>query len=111
MRSIFVGIILLSTSMAAADAAQVQKHNQRLPGYGYRQALIGHRRSTPDDRQPAQDNLEKIDTDNQQLDPAASRDGVIDVGQVHSEEDALTKRIERDNARLDREIGGICSGC
>lgn len=109
MRSIFVGIILLSTSMAAADTAQVQKHLQR--GYGYRQALIGHRRPTPDDRQPAQDDLEKIDTDNHQLDPPASRDGVIDAGQVHSEEDALTKRIEQDNARLDRLIGGICSGC
>jgi hypothetical protein len=110
MRSIFVGIILLSTSMADADAALVQRHPQRFPGYGYRQALIDHRRPTQDGRQPAQDDPEKIDTDNQQLDPPASRD-VVDAGQVHSEEDALTRRIEQDNARLDRDIRGICPSC
>jgi hypothetical protein len=111
MRSIFVGIILLAGSMAAADAEQAQKHPQRLPGYGYRQALIGHRRPTQDDRQPAQDDLDKIDTDNQQLDPPARRDGAISAGQVHIEEDALTRRIAQDNARLDREIRRICPSC
>jgi hypothetical protein len=111
MRSIFVGIILLSASMAAVDAAQAQKHPQRLPGYGYRQASIGHRQPTQGDLQPAQDDLQKIDKDNRQLDPAASPDGIIGVDQVHSEEDALTKRIEQDNARLDREIRGICRSC
>ena len=111
MRSIFVRVILLSTSMAAADAAQVQKHSQRLPGYGYRQALIGHRQPTRDGLQPAQEDLEEIDNSNQQIDPPTSADSMIDAGQVHSEEDVLTKRIEQDNARLDGEIGGICSGC
>jgi len=38
MRSFFAGIIMLSASMAIVDAAQAQKHPQRLPGYGYRQA-------------------------------------------------------------------------
>ena len=44
MRSIFVGVILLSAAMATVNVAQAQKHAQRLSGYGYRQALIGHRR-------------------------------------------------------------------
>ena len=74
-----------------------------------RQALIGHRQPIQDDLQPAEEDLEKIDKGNQQLDPPARRD--IDVGQVRSEEDALTKRIEEDNARLDREIRGICPSC
>jgi hypothetical protein len=34
MRSIFAGMIMLSASMAIVDAAQAQKHPQRLPGYG-----------------------------------------------------------------------------
>jgi hypothetical protein len=111
MRSIFAGIIMLSASMAIVDAAQVQKHAQRLPGYGYRQALIGHRKPTQDDLQPAQNDLEKIDEGPQQLDPPARQDGMIGVGQVHSKEDALTKRIEQDNARLDRKIRGVCPSC
>jgi hypothetical protein len=111
MRSIFVGIILLSASMTVVDAAQAQEHPKRLPGYGYRQALIGHRQLTQRDLQPAHDDLEKIDTDNQQLDPLASRDSIIGVSQVHSESDALTKKIEQDNARLDLEIIGMCPSC
>ena len=111
MRSFFAGIIMLSASMAIVDAAQAQKHPQRLPGYDYRQALIAHRQPTKDDLQPTQDDLEKIDKGYQQPDPPARRDGIIDVGQVHSEGDALTKRIEQDNARLDREIRGICPSC
>ena len=49
MRSIFAGIIVLSALMAVVDVAQAQKHPKRLPGYGYRQALIGHRQPTQDD--------------------------------------------------------------
>jgi hypothetical protein len=111
MRPIFLGIILLSASITAVDAAQAQKRSQRLPGYGYRQALISHRQPTGDDLQPAQDDLEKIDTDSQQLDPPKSRDGIVGAGRVRSEHDAPTKRIEKDNARLDREIEGICPSC
>ena len=111
MRSIFAGIIMLSASMAIVDAAQAQKHPERSRGHGYRQALIAHRQPTRDDLQPAQENLERIDDGNRQPDPPARRDGNIDAGQVHSEEDALTKRIEQDNARLDRVIRGICASC
>ena len=111
MRSIFAGIIMLSASLAIVDTAQAQKHPQRLPGYGYRQALIAHRQPAQDDLRPAQDDLEKINKSYQQPDPPAGRDGIIGAGQVHSNEDALTKRIEQDNARLDREIRGICPSC
>jgi hypothetical protein len=81
MRSIFGGIIMLSASMAIAHAAQAEKH-------GYVQALIGQ-------RQPIQ----------------ASADNQISADQVHPKEDALTRRIERDNARLDRLVQGVCPSC
>lgn len=81
MRSIFGGIIMLSASMAVAHAAQVEKH-------GYVQALIGQ-------RQPIQ----------------ASADKQISADQVHPDEDALTRRIGRDNARLDRLVRDVCPSC
>ena len=54
--------------------------------HNYAQALISHRESVQ-----------------------ANRDN-IGVDPVHSNEDALTKRIEQDKIRLDRAIE-ICSGC
>jgi hypothetical protein len=90
MRSLFVGMIMLSASMAVVDTAQAQI--QRPPGYGSVRAPIGHRQRTQDDLQPTQDNLEKIDKDNQQLDLPASQDEITGAGQVQSEEDALTKQ-------------------
>ena len=81
MRSIFAGIIMLSASMAVVHTAQAEKH-------GYVQTLIGR-------QQPSQ----------------PSREETIDAGQVHLEEDPLTKRIEQDNARLDRLIRDICPSC
>lgn len=65
---------------AAADAAQAQRH-------GYVQALIGHRQPIP-----------------------VSRDNPIRVDQIRPNEDALTRRIEQDNIRLDRVIE-ICPSC
>jgi len=106
MRSIFAGIIMLLASMAVAHTAQVQKH-----GYGHVRASIGHQQPTQDDAQRSRDDLKKIKKDNQEVDPPAGSDDMIGGDQVHSEEDALTKRIEQDNARFDREIGGICRGC
>jgi hypothetical protein len=111
MRSIFAGIIMLSASMAIVDAAQAQKPRQRLPGASYRQALIAHPQPAQDDRQATLHDLEKIDDGYHEPDPPARQNGIIGAEQVRSEEDALTKRIEQDNARLDREISGICAGC
>jgi hypothetical protein len=65
------------------------------------QAPIGHRRPTQVDLQPTQDDLERIDKDNHELDLPASQDGITGAGPVPAEEDALTKRIEQDNPRLD----------
>jgi hypothetical protein len=65
MRSIFAGIITLSASMAVVDAAQAEKH-------GYMQAVISHQQSTQ-----------------------ASWDETIGADRHHSEQDALTQRIER----------------
>jgi hypothetical protein len=106
MRSIFAGIIMLSASMAVVHTAQAQKH-----GCGHMQASIGHLQPTQDDVQQSRDDLKKIEKDNQEVDPPAGPDDKIGGDQVHSEEDALTKRIEQDNARLDREIRGICPSC
>jgi hypothetical protein len=80
MRSIFTGVVILSASMGHMQTAQAEKHT-------YVQAVIGH-------RQPFQ--------------PSADR--TIGVDQVHSEDDALTKRIQQDNTRLDRVID-ICPSC
>jgi hypothetical protein len=66
--------------MSYVQTAQAEKHT-------YVQALIGH-------RQPFQ----------------PSADKTIGADQVHSAEDALTKRIEQDNTRLDRAID-ICPSC
>jgi hypothetical protein len=80
MRSIFAGIIMLSASMAVVHAAQAEKH-------GYMQPVISYQQSIQ-----------------------ASRDETLGADQHHSEQDVLTKRIERDNTRLDRLID-ICPSC
>jgi hypothetical protein len=80
MRLIFTGVVVLSTSMSHVQTVQAEKQT-------YVQALIGH-------RQPFQ----------------PSADKTIGPGQVHSAEDALSKRIEEDNTRLDRAID-ICPSC
>jgi hypothetical protein len=90
--------------MAFVHAAEAQQHTQKPPGYGYMQARIGHRQSTQDD-------LRKIEKDNRDLDLPASQDDIIGAGQVHSEEEDLTKNIEQDSVRLDREIRNIRPGC
>jgi hypothetical protein len=109
MRSLFVGIIMLSASMAVVDTAQAQIH--RPAGYGSMQAPIGHRQPTQYDSQPTQDDRDKIDKDNQQLDQPASQDEITGAGQVQSREDALTNRIGQDNPALDSEITDICPSC
>ena len=40
-----------------------------------------------------------------------TRDEVNGADQVESGEDALAKRIDEENARLDRLLRGICRGC
>ena len=62
--------------MLSASMAVV--HPAQAEKHGYMQAVIGHRQ--------------------------ASQDKSIDASQHYSEEDVLTKRIERDNTQLDRLI-------
>jgi hypothetical protein len=80
MRSIFFGVILLLVSTAVVHPAHAEK-----PAYA--QALIAHRQSIQ-----------------------VSRDNLNGVDQAHPDQDALTKRIEQDNIRLDRLIE-ICPSC
>jgi hypothetical protein len=104
MRSIFVGIISLSASMAVALPAQAQQHSKRAPGYDYVQTLMGPQQSTNND-------LKMIERDNQDLELPASQDDIVGADQVHSEEDTQTKRIDQDSVRIDREIRNICPSC
>ena len=112
-----VGLAVLPQMVHAVEGAarcvdvSVPKKAIEVPGYGSMQAPIGHRQLTQYDLQPAQDDLEKIDNDNQQLDPPASQDEIIGAGQVQSREDALTNRIGQDNPVLDSEITDICPTC
>ena len=80
MRSLFFGVILLLASTAVVHPTQAEKHV-------YAQAFISH-------RQPI----------------TTSREQLISVDQTHPEDDALTRRIEQDNIRLDQLIE-ICPSC
>lgn len=80
MRSIFGGVIMLLSSTAVVHAGEANKQ-------GYAQAFIGH-------QEPIQ----------------VSRDKPTGVDNIHPDLDALTRRIERDNTRLDRLIE-ICRSC
>jgi hypothetical protein len=76
--------------MAVVDIAQAQIQSQRPPGYGSMQS------PTQDGLQPTQDDLEKIDKDNQLLNLPASQYDITGAGQV---------------PRLDSEIRDICPSC
>jgi hypothetical protein len=80
MRSIFFGVILLLSSTAVVDPAHAEKP-------GYTQAFISHPQQIP-----------------------ISQDKLNGVDQGRPDQDALTKRIEQDNIRLDRLIE-ICPSC
>jgi hypothetical protein len=54
---------------------------------------------------------ESVAKDNELFDLPTNQDKVIGAEQVESEENALAKRIEQENAQLDRELRGICRGC
>jgi hypothetical protein len=101
MRTIFARIVMLSALTAVVHAAPAQRHAQIQPGYGYIQAPVGHRQS-------AQDDVEKIEKDNEQLDLPASQDSITGADEVPSEENTVAKMIEQENARLDRQLKGVC---
>jgi hypothetical protein len=114
MRSIFAAIIMLSASTAVGHTAEAQGHARIRPGHGYMQAPVGHRQPTQHDVTGAnqiQFDKKRVEKDDELLDLPATRDKVIGADQVDSEENALAKMIEQENARLDRELRGICRGC
>jgi hypothetical protein len=80
MRSIVFGAILLLASTAVVHAVQAEKPD-------YAQAYVSHRQSI-----------------------TTSREQRIGVDQPHPRGDALTRRIERDNIRLD-QLMDICPSC
>jgi hypothetical protein len=114
MRAIFAGIIMVTASTALVHAAESRKHARMQPAYGYMQAPTGHRQPTKDDVtgvHQVQFDKKSIDKDNELLDLPSTQDKVQGADQVEAEENALAKTIEQENARLDRELRGICRGC
>jgi hypothetical protein len=114
MRSIFAAILILSVLTAVVHAGQAQRHAQTQPGYGYMQAPVGHRQLTQDDVTGAnqvQFDKKRVEKDNDLLDLPTTQDQVMGADQVESEENALAKTIEQENARLDHDLRGICRGC
>jgi hypothetical protein len=103
MRSIFVGIVVLSASITVVHEAQAQVQPQRPSAHGYVQPPMGYQQSTSED-------LKAIEKDNERNGLPPSRDDITGVP-VQSEENALTNRIDQDNTRLDRLIKGICPTC
>jgi hypothetical protein len=114
MRSIFAAIIIVSASTAVVHSAEAQKLARSQPAYGYTQAPVGHRQPTQDDitgTNQVQFDNKSIEKDNELLDLPATQDKIIGADQLQSEDNALARMIGQENARLDREISGICRGC
>ena len=91
MRSIFVGIIIVSASTAVVHTAEAQKLA----------------------RSPNQVQFDKtsIEKDNELLDLPPTQDKIIGADQLQSKDNDLARMIAQENARLDRTIRGICRGC
>jgi hypothetical protein len=109
MRSIFAAIIIVSASTAVVHTAEARK-----PAYRYMQAPAGHRQPTQDDVTAAnqvQFDKKIVEKDNELLDLPPTQNKIIGANQVQSKDNGLARMIGEENARLDREISGICRGC
>ena len=114
MRSIFAAIIIVSASAAVVHAAEARKLARSQPAYGYMQAPAGHRQPTQDDVTAAdQVEFDKkiVEKDNKLLDLPPTQNKIIGADQLQSKDNGLARMIGEENARLDREISGICRGC
>jgi hypothetical protein len=114
VRAIFAVIIIMAASTALVHTAEAQKHARIQPGYAYTRAPGGHRQPTQDGvtgTNQVQFDKKRVEKDNELLDLPPTRDKVMGANQVASEENALAKMIEQENARLDQELKGICRGC
>jgi hypothetical protein len=112
--SIFAAIIMLSASTAVGHSAEAQKHARIGPAYGYMQAPVGHRQPVEHEVTGAnqvQFDKKRVEKDNELLDVPSTRGKIIGADQIQSEENGLAKMIEQENARLDRQLKGICRGC
>jgi hypothetical protein len=105
MRSIFAAMIMLSVSTAVVHAGTAQNDTKIQPSYGYYMHM-----QAPVGRSPTEAD-KKIERDNELLDLPATQDKIIGANRVQSNENALGKMIEQENARVYREISGICRGC
>jgi hypothetical protein len=114
MRSTFAAIIMLSASTTVVHSAEAQKPPGIQSGYDHIPAPVGHRQLTQNDVTGAnqiQFDKKRVETDNELLDLPTTQDKVTGANQVESEENAMAKTIEQENAQLDRQLRGICRGC
>jgi hypothetical protein len=109
MRSILVGIAMMTACAAGLDVAQAQENAQARPGGAYLEAPVGHRQPTREDQEGTA-SRRRIEQDSEQLN-ASTQNDVDGVDDVRSHEDALARKIELENDELDRELRGICRGC
>ena len=107
MRSIFAAIIIASASTAVVHSAEVQKLAPRQPAYGYMQAPVVQ----DDGANQVQFDKKIIEKDNELLDLPPTQNKAIGADQLQSEDNALAKTIEQENAQDDRAVRGICGGC
>jgi hypothetical protein len=114
MHAIFAALIMVSGSTPVVHAREVAKYAEVQPGHGSMRAPVGHRQPTQRDvavaRQPQSDQ-KIIAQDNELLDLPPSQNHVTGAAQIESDDSALTKMIEEENARIDRLIRSICRGC
>jgi hypothetical protein len=114
MRSIFVGIIVVSASAAVLHTAEARNLARSQSDYGYMQAAVGHRQPTQDDVAGAnqvQIDKKRIEKDNELLDLAPTHYEVMGADELRSKDNAFARMIGRENSRVDRAISGICRGC
>ena len=114
MRSIFAAIIIVSASTAVVHTAEAQNLARSQPAYGYMQAPVGHLHPTRDNVTGAnqvQFDKKIVEKDNELLDLPPTQNKIIGADQVQSKDNDLARMIGEENARLDREISGICRGC
>jgi hypothetical protein len=106
MHAIVAAIIMATGSTAVVHAREVPKYAEiRTP--------VSHRQPTQRDVARARQALsdKKIIQDNELLDLAPSHDPITGADQIVSDESALTKMVEQENAQIDRLVRSICRGC
>jgi hypothetical protein len=112
--AIFAALIMVSGSTPVVHAREVPKNAEVQPGHGSMRAPVGHRQPTQRDvagARQAKSDQKIIAQGNELLDLPPSQNHVTGADQIESDDSAMTKMTEEENARIDRLIRSICRGC